>query len=71
MNSVIQLIENRKDGAISDKFIVTDRQMEEVQKAQYVGGFKRFDIDLWDEVEQSMKMQDLREYNNFKTKIGI
>lgn len=66
MNHIIQLHPN-SDGESSEKFVVTQKQLNIIEdEYQHGGGIKQFSIDMWGDTDFPMTSKDLREWRKFR-----
>lgn len=69
LNSEIILTENRDGGSVV-RAVVFPFMLESIEDNQYKGGFKRYEIDIYDEVEREPTKKEIEELNSFFDKVG-
>jgi hypothetical protein len=69
LNSEIILTENRDGGSVV-RAVVKPFMLESIEDNQYKGGFKRYEIDIYDEVEREPTKKEIEELNSFFDKVG-
>jgi hypothetical protein len=69
LNTEIILTENRENGAVT-RAVVKPFMLESIEDNQYKGGFKRYEIDIYDEVEREPTKKEIEELNSFFDKVG-
>lgn len=69
INTEIILTENRPNGA-KWKGVVKPFMLQSIEKNQYMGGFKRYEIDIYDEVKREPTKEEVKKANEFFDKIG-
>jgi hypothetical protein len=68
-NTEVILTENRPNGA-EWRGVVKPFMLKSIEGNQYSGGFKRYDIDIYDEVEREPSKKEIKEANEFFDKVG-
>jgi hypothetical protein len=68
-NTEVILSENRPNGAVWQG-VVKPFMLESIEKNQYAGGFKRYEIDIYDEVDREPTKEEVKKANEFFDKIG-
>ena len=69
VNTEVILTENRSGGA-KWRGVVKPFMLKSIEDNQYRGGFKRYEIDIYDEVNREPSKEELKEANKFFEKIG-
>jgi uncharacterized protein YjbJ (UPF0337 family) len=69
LNSEIILTENRDGGSVV-RAVVKPFMLESIEDNQYKGGFKRYEIDIYDEVDREPTKKELEDLNSFFDKVG-
>jgi hypothetical protein len=70
LNTEVVLTENRSNGA-KWRGVVKPFMMKSIEQNQYGGGFKRYEIDIYDDkVEREPSKEELKEANEFFDKVG-
>jgi hypothetical protein len=69
LNTEVILTENRENGAVT-RAVVKPFMLESIEDNQYKGGFKRYEIDIYDEVEREPTKKEIEELNSFFDKVG-
>jgi len=69
LNTEVILTENKTNGA-KWKGVVKPFMLESIEKNQYSGGFKRYEIDIYDEVEREPTKEEIKKANEFFDKVG-
>ena len=69
MNTEVILSENRPNGA-EWQGVVKPFMLKSIEENQYAGGFKRYEIDIYDEVKREPTKEEIKKANEFFDKIG-
>jgi hypothetical protein len=69
LNTEVILTENRSNGA-KWRGVVKPFMMKSIERNQYGGGFKRYEIDIYDDVEREPSKEELKQANEFFDKVG-
>jgi len=69
LNTEVILTENRSNGA-KWRGVVKPFMMKSIERNQYAGGFKRYEIDIYDDVEREPSKEELKQANEFFDKVG-
>ena len=69
LNTEVILTENKPNG-LKFKGIVKPFMLKSIEDNQYSGGFKRYEIDIYDEVDADPTKEDIKKANEFFDKIG-
>ena len=70
LNTEVILTENRSNGA-KWRGVVKPFMMKSIEKNQFSGGFKRYEIDIYDdEVQREPSKEELKQANEFFDKVG-
>lgn len=69
LNTEVILTENREGGSVV-RAVVSPFMLESIEENQFRGGFKRYEIDIYDEVDREPTLTEIEELNNFFDKIG-
>ena len=69
MNTEVILSENRPNGA-EWQGVVKPFMLKSIEENQYAGGFKRYEIDIYDEVDREPTKEEIKKANEFFDKIG-
>ena len=67
-NSIVLITENAEKGR-SIKTICTSKDLDELDQGQYKGGFKRYEIDIYDETEEKQTLEEKGHLLAFLTEI--
>lgn len=68
-NMEVILTENRPNGAVWQG-VVLPFMMKSIEENQYRGGFKRYEIDIYDDVDRNPTKEELKGANEFFDKVG-
>ena len=68
-NIEVILTENRPNGAVWQG-VVLPFMMKSIEENQYRGGFKRYEIDIYDDVDRNPTKEELKGANEFFDKVG-
>ena len=69
INTEVILSENRPNGA-EWQGVVKPFMLKIIEENQYAGGFKRYEIDIYDEVDREPTKEEIKKANEFFDKIG-
>jgi hypothetical protein len=69
INTEVILSENRPNGA-EWQGVVKPFMLKSIEENQYAGGFKRYEIDIYDEVDREPTKEEIKKANEFFDKIG-
>jgi hypothetical protein len=69
INTEVILSENRPNGA-EWRGVVKPFMLKSIEDNQYAGGFKRYEIDIYDEVDREPTKEEIKKANEFFDKIG-
>jgi hypothetical protein len=69
LNTEVILSENRPNGA-EWQGVVKPFMLKSIEENQYAGGFKRYEIDIYDEVDKEPTKEEIKKANEFFDKIG-
>jgi hypothetical protein len=69
VNTEVILTENRPNGA-EWRGVVKPFMLKSIEENQYSGGFKRYSIDIYDEVEREPSKEEIKQANDFFDKVG-
>lgn len=69
INTEVILSENRPNGA-EWQGVVKPFMLKSIEENQYAGGFKRYEIDIYDEVDKEPTKEEIKKANEFFDKIG-
>jgi hypothetical protein len=69
INTEVILSENRPNGA-EWQGVVKPFMLKSIEENQYAGGFKRYEIDIYDEVKREPTKEEIKKANEFFDKIG-
>jgi hypothetical protein len=69
INTEVILSENRPNGA-EWQGVVKPFMLKSIEQNQYAGGFKRYEIDIYDEVDREPTKEEIKKANEFFDKIG-
>jgi hypothetical protein len=68
-NTEVILTENKPNGA-KWQGVVKPFMLKSIEENQYAGGFKRYEIDIYDEVKREPTKEEIKKANEFFDKIG-
>jgi antirestriction protein len=69
VNTEVILTENKPNG-LKFRGIVNPFMLKSIEDNQYSGGFKRYEIDIYDEVDTDPSKEDIEKANEFFDKVG-